>query len=219
MAFFYYFKESLMILHNKIDAQLPSWRNRVKKLLKENGNKMVGDITISQVYGGMRGAKVLVTDISFVDPNKGIRFRGQTLPEVLENLPKPEGAEVPYVGGLYYLLMIGEYPTEEQALEVEAEWAKNSKVPDHVFKVLRDMPQDTHPMALFSQAILTLQGESEFAKRYAEGMSKMALWRPALDDAICLTTKLGVIAAFIYRLKYGDKGEPYYDPDADYGAN
>ena len=208
-----------MILHNKIDAQLPSWRNRVKKLLKENGNKMVGDITISQVYGGMRGAKVLVTDISFVDPNKGIRFRGQTLPEVLENLPKPEGAEVPYVGGLYYLLMIGEYPTEEQALEVEAEWAKNSKVPDHVFKVLRDMPQDTHPMALFSQAILTLQGESEFAKRYAEGMSKMALWRPALDDAICLTSKLGVIAAFIYRLKYGDKGEPYYDPDADYGAN
>ena len=29
-----------MILHNKIDAQLPSWRNRVVKLLKENGDKV-----------------------------------------------------------------------------------------------------------------------------------------------------------------------------------
>ena len=208
-----------MILHNKIDAQLPSWRSRVTTLLKEHGDKVAGEITISQIYGGMRSAKVLVTDISFVDPEEGIRFRGHTLPVVLEKLPKPKGAEMPYVGGLYYLLMIGEFPTEEQALEVEAEWAKQSAVPDHVFKVLRDMPKDTHPMALFSQAILTLQGESEFAKRYAEGMSKMALWRPALDDAMYLTSKLGVIAAFIYRLKYGDKGEPYYDHDADYGAN
>ncbi len=208
-----------MILHNKIDAQLESWRTRVTKLLKENGDKVAGEVTISQIYGGMRSVKALVTDISFVDPNEGIRYRGHTLPVVLEKLPKPEGAEIPYVGGLYYLLMVGEFPTEEQALEVEAEWARASEVPEHVFKILRGMPNDTHPMALFSQAILSLQVESKFAKRYAEGMSKKALWRPALDDAMYLTSKLGVIAAFIYRLKYGDKGEPFYDPKADYGAN
>ncbi len=208
-----------MILHNKIDAQLPSWRNRVTTLLKEHGDKVAGEITISQIYGGMRSAKVLVTDISFVDPKEGIRFRGHTLPVVLEKLPKPEGAEMPYVGGLYYLLMVGEFPTKEEALKVEAAWAEDSKVPAHVFKILRDMPEDTHPMALFSQAILAMQGGSRFAKRYAEGMGKMDLWRPALDDSMYLTSKLGVIAAFIYRLKYGDKGEPFYDPDADYGAN
>ena len=208
-----------MILHNKIDAQLPSWRNRVTKLLKENGDKVAGEVTISQIYGGMRSVKALVTDISFVDPQEGIRFRGHTLPVVLEKLPKPEGAEMPYVGGLYYLLMIGEFPTEKEALAVEAAWAKDSEVPEHVFKILRDMPKDTHPMALFSQAILAMQGGSKFAKRYAEGMGKMDLWRPALDDAMYLTSKLGVIAAFIYRLKYGDKGEPFYDPDADFGAN
>ena len=189
-----------MILHNKIDAQLESWRTRVTKLLKENGDKVAGEVTISQIYGGMRSVKALVTDISFVDPNEGIRYRGHTLPVVLEKLPKPEGAEIPYVGGLYYLLMVGEFPTEEQALEVEAEWARASEVPEHVFKILRGMPNDTHPMALFSQAILSLQVESKFAKRYAEGMSKKALWRPALDDAMYLTSKLGVIAAFIYRL-------------------
>ena len=208
-----------MILHNKIDAQLPSWRTRVSKLLKEHGDKVAGEITIGQIYGGMRSVKALVTDISYVDPDVGIRFRGHTLPEVLEKLPKPEGAEIPYVGGLYYLLMVGEYPTEEEALIVERAWAIDSKVPEHVFNVLRLMPANTHPMALFSQAILTLQGGSRFAKRYDEGMNKMELWRPALDDAMYLTSKLGIIAAFIYRLKYGDKGEPIYDLNLDFGAN
>jgi citrate synthase len=44
-----------------------------------------------------------VTDISYVDPVEGIRFRGYTISELLEILPKPEGAEMPYAGGLYYL--------------------------------------------------------------------------------------------------------------------
>ncbi len=208
-----------MILHDKISAQLPDWRARVTKLVKEYGSVKVGDVTVKQVYGGMRGVKALVTDISYVDPNHGIRFRGHAIPEVLEKLPKPEGAEMPYVGGLYYLLMVGDFPTKEQALAVEAEWAKNSDVPKHVFDVLRAMPKDTHPMTLFAQAILALQGESKFAKRYAEGMTKMEYWEPALDDAIGLTAKLGVVAAFIYRLKYRDGSEPKYDPNLDYGAN
>ena len=208
-----------MILHEKISAQLPEWRDRVTKLLKEHGNVVAGDVTIKQIYGGIRGVKALVTDISYVDPNHGIRFRGHAIPEVLEKLPKPDGAEMPYVGGLYYLLMVGDFPTKEEALAVEAEWAKNSDVPKHVFDVLRAMPKDTHPMTLFAQAILALQGESKFAKRYAEGMTKMEYWEPALEDAMSLTAKLGVIAAFIYRLKYKDGSEPKYDPSVDYGAN
>ena len=208
-----------MILHDKIDAQLPEWRDRVVKLLKENGNKVAGEVTISQIYGGVRGVKALVTDISYVDPNEGIRFRGNTVPETLEKLPKPEGAEMPYVGGLYYLLMTGDFPTAEEALAVEAEWAKEADVPKYVFDTLRAMPEDTHPMALFSQAVLALQSTSKFAKQYAEGMSKYDTWKPALDDAMALTAKLGVIAAFIYQLKYRDGVEPKYNPDLDYGAN
>lgn len=47
-----------MILHDKIAAQLPEWQERVKKLLKESGDVKVGEVTISQAYGGMRGVKV-----------------------------------------------------------------------------------------------------------------------------------------------------------------
>ena len=61
-------------------AELPAWRERVAKLVKESANVKVDEVTIGQVYGGMRGVKGLVTDISYVDPGEGIRFRGYTIP-------------------------------------------------------------------------------------------------------------------------------------------
>lgn len=209
-----------MILQEKIAEQLPGWRERVGRLVKEHGDVVVGQVTIGEVYGGMRDVKSLVTDISYVDPAEGIRFRGMSIPEVLAALPKPEGADMPYVGGLYYLLMVGEVPTSEQAQAVEAEWAKRASVPGYVFELIKSMPPETHPMVLFSQAILALQNGSEFAHKYHQGMKKTDYWMPSLNDSLDLTAKLPVIAAFIYRFKYkGDATAPKYDPALDYGAN
>lgn len=208
-----------MLLREKLAGEIPSWRDRVRKLVKEHGQVKVGDVTVAQVYGGMRGAKVLVTDVSFVDPNEGIRFRGRTIPEVLAALPKAEGAEVPYVGGLYYLLLTGDIPTKTQALDVEKEWASRAAVPEFVFDVLRAMPADSHPMMLFSQAILALQHGSVFSRRYHEGMTKDEYWQPMLEDSLNLTAKLPSIAAFIYSLKYKDGTFTPPDPELDWGAN
>ncbi len=208
-----------MILHEKISAQLPAWRERVKNLVKEHGETVIDQVTIGQVYGGMRDVKSLVTDISFVDPATGIKFRGMSIPEVLEKLPKPDGAAIPYVGALFYLLLVGEIPTRAEAEAVEAEWARRAEVPAYVYDVLRAMPRETHPMVLFSQAVLALQVTSEFARKYNEGIKKDAYWEPTLEDALNLTAKLPVIAAFIYWLKYGDGQAPKYDPALDYGAN
>lgn len=209
-----------MLLHEKIAAQLPEWRNRYKALSKEHAEVVVDKVTIGQVVGGMRDIKSLVTDISFVDPAEGIRFRGKSIPEVLAALPKPEGGKIPYVGGLYYLLMVGEVPTLEQALDVEAEWAKRADVPDYVFEMIKSMPADTHPMTLLSQAVLALQNGSKFFKGYHAGMKKDTYWDPALEDSMDLTARLPVIAAFIYRYKYfGDGTHPKYSADLDYGEN
>lgn len=208
-----------MILKEKIAAQLPDWRERVKKLVKESGYVKVGEVNIGQVYGGMRDVKSLVTDISYVDPNEGIRFRGHTIPEVIANLPKPAGAEMPYVGGLYYLLLVGEYPTEAQALEVETDWKARMNVPAYVIDILRAMPADTHPMTMFSVAILALQRESLYAHQYHQGLKKDLYWDPTLEDSLNLTAKLPAIAAFIYRLKYKDGQFVAPDPNLDWGAN
>jgi citrate synthase len=208
-----------MGLKEELATQLPEWRERVRKLVKESGDVKVGEVTIGQVYGGMRGVKSLVTDISYVDPNEGIRFRGFTIPEVLAQLPKPDDSEMPYVGGLYYLLLLGKMPTKAEALDVEDEWQARATIPQFVFDVLYALPREAHPMLLFSTAILALQSESVFAHRYQVGMTRDEYWEPMLEDSLNLTAKLPSIAAFIYCLKY--KGCTFLEPrpDLDWGAN
>jgi len=208
-----------MMLHDKISAQLPGWRERVKNLVKDNGEKVIDQVNIGQVYGGMRDIKSMVSDISYVDPGTGIKFRGYSIPEVLDKLPKPDGAEIPFVGGLFHLLMIGEIPTTADAQEVEVEWAKRSTVPGYVYSMLRTMPKDTHPMVLLSQAVLALENGSKYAKAYHDGIKKDLYWESTLEDAMDLIAKLPVIAAFIYQLKYRDGKEPKYNPKLDFGAN
>ncbi len=208
-----------MGLREDFSAELPAWRERVASLIRESADVKVDEVTIGQVYGGMRSVKGLVTDISYVDPGEGIRFRGYTIPEVLEILPKPAGSRMPYVGGLYYLFLIGKVPSEGQAIEIETEWKARSAIPSFVFDVLKSMPRDSHPMMLFSTAILALQHESVFTRRYREGMTRDEYWQPMLEDSLNLTAKLPSIAAYIYSLKY--KSGEFIEPsrDLDWGAN
>jgi citrate synthase len=208
-----------MILQDKLAEQIPVWRERVKKLVADHGDVKVGDVTIKQVYGGMRDVKGLVTDISYVDPVEGIRFRGLSIPEVLDKLPKLPGDELPVVGALFYLLLVGEIPTMEEALEVGVEWRKRAQVPQYVFDVLCAMPPNAQPMTLFSQGILAMQTESAFAKAYDQGVKKDELWKYTLEDALTITARAPAIAAFIYNLKFRDGQMPTPDPDLDYTGN
>jgi citrate synthase len=208
-----------MNIKDKLATQLPEWRERVRKLVKESGDVKVGEVTIGQVYGGMRDVKGLVTDISYVDPVEGIRFRGFTIPEVIERLPRPKDAEMPYVGGLYYLLLTGEIPAEAEALEIEEEWKNRGEVPEYVFDLIRAMPYDTHPLTLFSIAVLSMQPDSLFARKYHEDLKKESYWEPMLGDSLNLTAKLPEIAAYIYRLKYKDGRRIPPDPNLDWGGN
>jgi citrate synthase len=108
-----------MILHDRIAKILPAWRTRVNRLVTDYRDFKVCDVTVSQIYQGIRGVQIQVTDISYVDPYEGIRLRGYTIPEVLEQLPRLPGSEFPMAGGLYYLLMTDSLPDFEQAMEVD----------------------------------------------------------------------------------------------------
>ena len=204
------------VLKEKIAAHRP----RTTKLVKEFGNVKVGEYTIEQTIGGGRGIKSLVTDISYLDPMEGIRFRGKTIPETFAALPKVPGSEYPYVEGFWYMLLTGDVPTMAQTLEVVEEWKALAEVPAYVFDVLRTMPRDTHPMTMFSTAILVMQRESIFARNYSEGkFNKMTCWEDMYEDCNALMAKLGRIGAYIYRMKYkGDTHIPA-DPNLDFGGN
>ncbi len=203
-------------LRKKIDEHRP----RTTKLVKECSDVSLGEVTIGQAIGGARGIKCLVTDISYLDPMEGIRFRGMTIPETFAALPKVPGSDYPYVEGFWWLLLTGDVPTMAQTLEVVEDWKARSALPQYVIDVLRAMPRDSHPMAMFSAAIVAMQRESVFAKNYAAGkFNKMTCWEDMYEDSNTLMAKLGPLGAYIYRMKYqGDTHIPA-DPNLDMGGN
>ncbi len=203
------------ILQQKILEQRP----RVKRLQKEYGSVLFDEVTIGQVIGGARGVKCLVTDISYLDPEQGVRFRGKTISETFAALPKAPGSDYPYVEGFWYYLLTGEVPTMAQTLEVVADFQRRRQLPDYVVKALQAMPRDLHPMAMLSAAVVLMQRESVFARCYREGMSKLDYWDPMYEDACELLAKLPGVAACIYRLKYRDADFIEADPALDMGAN
>ena len=70
--------------------------------------KKIGEVQLSQVFQGMRGITGLVTETSLLDAHEGIRFRGYSIPELQEKLPKAPGGSEPLPEGLFYLMLIGE---------------------------------------------------------------------------------------------------------------
>jgi len=206
-------------LKSKLSKKIDEHRPRTERLLKEYGDVQVDSVTVAQVIGGMRGIKSLVTDISYLDPEEGIRYRGYTLDEVIHNLPKPKGAEMPSVEGLFYLLLTGDFPTHTEVEQVVDEFSKRRIVPRFVYDVIDSFPASSHPMAIFSTAILTLNRESVFNRQYRAGLSKKDYWEATYEDALNLLAKLPEIAAYIYNKLYRKGDRICSDPNLDMGAN
>ncbi|MFN6227646.1 MAG: citrate (Si)-synthase, eukaryotic [Bacteroidota bacterium] len=198
------------IMKDRFLEKATSLSAEIKEILKEHGNKVVGEVTLSQVYQGMRGITGLVTETSLLDAQEGIRFRGYSIPELQAKLPKAPGGSEPLPEGLFYLMMIGELPTEEEVNHVTNVLQRRSHVPSHVFEAIDALPLNTHPMTMFVIGVMALQTESYFQKRYSEGINKKDYWLPVFDDSIVLLSRLPRIAAYIYRRKYknGDHIQP-----------
>ncbi len=207
-------------LKRKLAKKIEEQRPRTVKLLKEYGDKVIDQVTVAQAIGGMRGIKSLVTDISYLDPQEGIRYRGYTLPEVLEKLPKPDGAEMPYVEGLYSLLLTGDIPTQEEVEEIVINFNNRRMIPRYVWDVIDSFPSQSHPMAILSAAVMSLQRESHFNIKYQQGISKMDYWSSTYEDATNLMAKMPLIGAYIYnKLYHPEKGHRYPKPTLDLGGN
>ena len=206
-------------LKEKFASKLGPMREKVSSIIKEHGDEKISDVTIRQAYGGMRAVKCMVTETSALDPYEGIRFRGFNIPQLREKLPKAPGGEEPLPEGIFYLLLTGELPTEEDVKEITKEWQQRSALPDYLINTLKAIPKDTHPMTQFSLGILSLQQDSIFSKKYREGMSKMEYWDPTFEDAMNLLAKLPLIASYIYRKSYKNDEHIPPDPDLDWGGN
>merc|ERR1712232_623466 len=136
------------------------------KLRKEEANKSLGDTTVGMCMGGMRGIKCMVSETSLLDPMEGIRYRGRTLQECNELLPKAgPGSKVGLPEAAFWLLLTGEIPTDAEVHALNVELHKRSTIPDHVIKLIDGLPKDTHPVTQLSIGLLALQPGSVFGSQ------------------------------------------------------
>ncbi|XP_053965419.1 probable citrate synthase, mitochondrial [Anastrepha ludens] len=207
-------------LRTTLAEKVKSEQQRVKKFVTENGKKKIGDVLVSQIYGGMRDLPALLCETSLLDSEEGLKFRGFPIPECQKLLPKAECGEEPLPEGMFWLLMTGEMPTPEQAKMVTDEWNDKGALPDYVQKILDNLPQDLHPMTQFSIAVAALSMESEFASAYKKGVKKREYWKYSLEDAMILLAKIPNIAAYVFKKRFRrGKGCNEIDKKLDWSAN
>jgi citrate synthase len=197
-------------LKEKLASQVPALRAEMQALGKEHGNKVISEVTIAQAFGGMRGVKGMICDTSVVDPDTGLVIRGIPIGKLASRLPEE----------IFYLLCTGELPDAESLADLQADLRQRAEVPGYVWDVLKAMPAGSHPMTMFSTAILVMERDSVFRRQYSEGMRKEAYWEAALEDSLQLIAKLPGVAAGIYRMhtRKGDRipSNPKLDWGADY---
>lgn len=206
-------------LKEKFYKKSQELRSKLRNVAKEQGGVSVDQVSVGQVLGGMRGVKSMVWETSQLDSIEGIRFRGYTIPELKEKLPKVEGGKEPLPEGLFWLMLVDELPTDEDVKWLSDEWERRRNVPKHVIDTINSLPGSTHPMTQFTIAIMAMQNNSVFAKKYAEGMNKSDYWDATYEDTMNLISVLPTLAAYIYRRTYhnGDHIEP--NDDLDWGGN
>jgi len=207
-------------LKQKFYEKASSLRKEVRALSKEHGDLEVAQVKLSQIIGGMRGIKSILWETSVLDAEVGIRFRGYSIPELKELLPKKaNGGKEPLPEGLFWLMLVDEVPTQEDVEWLSDEWEKRATIPDSIYKTLNSLPADIHPMTMFIIGINAMQVDSIFKKKYAEGMSKNDYWDATYEDAMNLIARLPRLAAFIYRKVYHNNDQIEPDTTLDWAGN
>ena len=197
------------LLREKLEKELPALIEEIRAFTKENGHKVVSEVKLAQVYGGLRGVKGLVCDTSEVPPDKGLIIRGIELKEITDKLPEE----------IFWLLLTGDLPNETELKDLQRELNERAEVPTYVWDVIDAMPADSHPMAMFNTAILVMQRESKFAKAYADGIQKSDYWKPTLEESLDVIAKLPAIGAYVYRKRFDKGARIEGDKTLDWGAN
>ena len=199
----------MSLLKQELRKQIPRVQNEIKQLIIDKGDEKISDVTVAQAFSGLRGIKAFVCDTSSVSADKGLIIRGIPLLEITHILPEE----------VFFLLLTGRLPSKDELADLKKDFSSHLEVPDYVWRVLSEMPDDAHPMTLFNTGILAMQNESVFRKKYDDGMPKTEFWEAILEDGIRLLAKLPTLGAGIYRMRFkkGDRISP--DSNKDWAGN
>ena len=136
-------------------------KRELLKQVKAKGDSKIGDVTVSQVVGGMRTLKSMVWEGSVLDADEGIRFHGRTIADCQKELPKGTSGTEMLPESMFWLLLTGKVPSTSQVRALSRELVEKSKLPPSVAAMLKGFDKDTHPMTQLACAVAALNVESQ----------------------------------------------------------
>jgi citrate synthase len=197
------------LLKEKLASQIPSLREEAKSIVKNHGQIKIDRVTIEQLYGGMRGIRGLLCDTSSVGLETGLVIRGIPILELTDKLPEE----------IFWLLLTGNLPDRLELRDLQDDLKNRSDVPQYVWNLIDSMPEDTHPMVMLNASILIMENESEFRRKYDEGIERDKLWEPMYDDCLNLNARMPAVAAYIYRKRFNKGSRIDADKSLDWAGN
>jgi citrate synthase len=213
--------EIVSTLQGKIEALAKKKTPAFTQLKKEHGDKSIGEVTVNMCIGGARGVKCLVSETSLLDPMEGIRYRGRTLEECNEQLPKASStSKVGLPEAAFWLLLTDEIPSDSEVKALNAELQKRATLPADTIKLVDSLPKDMHPMTQLTMGLMSLQPTSAFANAYRSGtMKKTEYYKYVLEDSLSLVAQISPLSARIFRNVYFDGKHVEADLSLDWAGN
>ncbi len=196
-------------LKEGIQKHLLELQLEIDDIFAKGRDAVVSEVTIGQIYGGMRGLVALACNTSYVDPYSGLHIGEYTTDDFANKLPEE----------IFFLLSTGKFPDKKSLANFQSDLNQRATIPQYVWDVLRHLPKDTHPMTMLSLGILSMENESVFKKAYQKGLKKTEYWKYTLEDAMNILAKLPGLAGGIYRIRFGDGHLIPHDPGLDWSGN
>lgn len=210
---------NLSSLKQLLSEKIEEKRSAVAQFRQKHGEQLVSQVSINQLYGGMRGCKAFIWETSELDPERGIKYRDHFLPELEKLLPTASGGKQPLPEGVFWLLLTGELPTKEDVNELSTDLAERSQVPEYVENMIQNFPTSVHPMTQLSCAIAAMNGDSQLTRGLASGLKKNRYWEAVYEDALNIIGRIPVVAAMVYNHNYSGDLSYEAEKDKDWSEN
>ncbi len=149
--------------------------------MSEDTKTAVFSITEDMLETGLRGFPVGYCTTSFVDPIKGLHYRGLPIDTLYGKSPEE----------IIYLIFYGTLPLKEELALFSSELQKRSEVGADFFQRLQGFPPKSPPMKVFASALLLL------GSMYGTGD-----WK---EDALNVIAKIPIVTGGVLRYTQGKK--------------
>lgn len=201
----------MSLLKANLKKIIPEKQDLIKLLIKEKGYLPVNKepITIKTIFNGLKGQKQIFWQASKVDPQNGISFQNLTIRDCQLKLIGPKNFadstskdvnqdkdRIFYIESMFWLLLTGKTPQRSDIINLikDINYDAPDVLPEYLSKLIDSLPRNMHPMTKISICVASINFESKFAKKFAQGENnKLDYWEDQYDDIIYILQLLPLI--------------------------